>query len=340
MSDLFEAFEALFGVKIQDVAPDDPRLGQEPPTFEQIIGSRSRTPARAYAPRSLTRSRRSKAEMHDLRATIIGVLVDEQPLTLRQLYYRLVSADAIPKTEAGYGTVKRLLLDLRESGRVPWSWVVDNTRWVTAPDTYSGPEQALRAAARFYRRDLMASQPVRIEVWAESDSIGAVLTEVTEEYGIPLYIGRGYASRGYLHSAAEQIVAAAKTGKRTLILHLGDYDPSGEDIARSVRETLTRYFNEAIEVAPIPTFERLAVTEEQIAELYLPSRPAKTSDPRTANFHGSGTVEIEAIPRAVILDILRRRIDREIDHRQLQVIRVAERSERDILERFAAEAAS
>lgn len=224
---------------------------------------------------------------------------------------------------------------------MPWSWVVDNTRWVTQPETYTGPEQALRAAAQFYRRDLMASQPIRIEVWAESDSIGAVLSEVTAEYGIPLYIGRGYASRGYLHSAAEQIAGAAKGGKRTLILHLGDYDPSGEDIARSVRETLTRYVRELSggwSVAT-PEFERLSVTEAQIAELDLPGRPPKKSDPRTAGFGGSGTVEIEAIPRVVILDILRRRIEREIDQRQLQVVRVAEQSERETMWRFA-EAAS
>ncbi len=222
---------------------------------------------------------------------------------------------------------------------------------------YDGPEAALRATAEHYRRDLMRSQPTRIEVWAESDSIGSVLAEVTNEYGIDLYIGRGYSSRGYLHSAAEQIEAAAADGKRTLILHMGDYDPSGEDIARTVRDTLERYVDELSRARLIrdgwdtawspawqayrgrqylsPDFDRLAVTPEQIAELDLPYRPVKGSDPRTRGFAGAGSVEIEAIPRATILDILRDRIERELDTRALEIMRVAEASERAVLARIA-----
>ena len=197
-----------------------------------------------YEPRTVKRIRRTRAEIGDLDTVIISILQIEAPLTLRQLYYRLVAAGSIDKTEAAYGTVKRRLLDLRESGRVPWRYVADNTRFVHAVDTFDGPATALAEAARLYRRDLMRSQPTRIEVWAESDSIGSVLSEVTDEYGIPLYVGRGYSSRALLHSAAEQIERAGAAGKRTLILHLGDYDPSGEDISRTVRDTLTRYVTE------------------------------------------------------------------------------------------------
>lgn len=282
--------------------------------------------------------------MEALSLAIIDVLYAEAPLTLRQLYYRLVATGAIPKTEGAYGTVKRLLLELRESGRVPWRYIIDNTRWVTQATMHDGPEAALRATAAHYRRDLMRSQPVRIEVWAESDSIGSVLAEVTNEYGVPLYIGRGYASRGYLRSAAEEIAEAVMDDKLTLILHLGDYDPSGEDIARSVEETLERYVAEillgdGVEDGLIrdvlPAFERLAVTPEQIEEMDLPYRPVKATDPRTARFAGAGSVEIEAIPRRVILDILRDRIEEELDHDALQIVRVAEESERSILARIA-----
>jgi len=193
-----------------------------------------------YGPRSVSRTRRTRAQIEALDGTIIAILADEAPLTLRQLYYRLVAAGAILKTEPASRAVQRRLVELRESGRVPWRHVVDNTRWVHGVDVFDGPEAALRATAQHYRRDIMRWQPTRIEVWAESDSIGSVLAAVTNEFGCDLYIGRGYSSRGYLHSAAEQIEAAAAAGKRTLIIHMGDYDPSGEDIARTVRDTLTR----------------------------------------------------------------------------------------------------
>ena len=314
-----------------------------------------------YEPRSVKRPRRTPSEIAGLDASIVNILSIEAPLTLRQLYYRLVAAGAIDKTEAAYGAVKRRLLDLRESGRVPWRHVVDNTRFVHAVDTFEGPAAALAETARLYRRDLMRSQPTRVEVWAESDSIGSVLSEVTDEYGIPLYVGRGYSSRGYLRSAAEQIERAAAAGKQTLILHLGDYDPSGEDISRAVQETLLRYVTElwaartyghprAIQILgdgaafwgadlQLPAFERLAVTEQQIADLSLPFRPVKASDPRAARFRGVGSVEIEAIPRQTILAILRERIEQTLDLHALHVVRIAERSEREVLTNIARSAA-
>ncbi len=320
------------------------------------------TTSDAYEPRTVKRFRRTRAEIGDLDTVIISILQIEAPLTLRQLYYRLVAAGSIDKTEAAYGTVKRRLLDLRESRRVPWRFVADNTRFVHAVDTFDGPAAALADTARLYRRDLMRSQPTRIEVWAESDSIGSVLSEVTDEYGIPLYVGRGYSSRALLRSAAEQIEQAGAGGKRTLILHLGDFDPSGEDISRTVRDTLSRYVTELwadrtfgararialatmsestsmfFGLAPLPEFERLAVTEQQIAQLDLPFRPVKASDPRSRRFRGQGSVEIEAIPRNVILAILRDRIEQTLDHRALEVVRIAEASEREVLLNIAASA--
>ncbi len=301
----------------------------------------------AYGPRTVSRTRRTRAQIEALDETIIAILAEDAPLTLRHVYYGLVAADAIPKTEPAYGTVQRRLVALRESGRVPWRHVVDNTRWVHGVDVFDGPEAALRATAQHYRRDIMRWQPTRIEVWAESDSIGSVLAAVTNEFGCDLYIGRGYSSRGYLHSAAEQIEAAAAAGKRTLILHLGDYDPSGEDIARTVRETLTRYVRQLYQTRImadlaagfrpllLPAFDRLAVTPEQIKELELPYRPVKKSDPRTRRFAGAGSVEIEAIPRRTILAILRDRIERELDSHALEIARVAEESERAVLARIA-----
>ena len=365
MSDLGRAFDAMFS---DDAASNDPmarafemferyapavdaaetasaRLAERTAELRPAGSEPPATMPELYAPRSVRRGRRTRADLEALDETIITILDDEAPLTLRQLYYRLVAAGAIPKTEAAYGTVKRRLLELRESRRVDWSEIIDNTRWVTQATTYDGPQAALRATAALYRRNLMASQPVRIEVWAESDSIGSVLSEVTDAYGIPLYIGRGYSSRGYLHAAAEEIDQAASAGKQTLILQLGDHDPSGEDIARAVRETLERYCTElwwervvddTADPLMLPEFERLAVTPKQIEDLDLPYLPVKASDPRTASFAGAGSVEIEAIPRQIVLAILRERIEQEIDRRALEVVRVAEESERAILANIVA----
>jgi hypothetical protein len=278
--------------------------------------------------------------------------VERHPLTLRQLYYALVSRGAIPKTEAAYAKLKRVMRDVRESGACPWDWVVDHVRSVFAARTWEGVEGLLDDTSKLYRRDLMRHQDVAIQLWAESDSIGSVIAPVADRYTIPTFVGRGYASRGYLWSAAREAVAAHKAGKDVVILHVGDFDPSGEDIFRDVEQTL-RLYAAAIElnrtVASVrPSlhtgvgaftnwfdFERLALTQDQVDEYHLPSRPPKASDVRTAKFTGSGAVEVEALPVDALLEIVEEAIVENIDERQLQVVLAAEAWEREQVRRIA-----
>ncbi len=236
-------------------------------------------------------------------------------MTLRQLYYALISAGALPKVEAAYGRLKRVMRELREDGTVPWEWLVDHTRSVFQARTWDGLAGLLADSARLYRRDLMRSQPVAIQLWAESDSIGSVIARTADRYTIPTFIGRGYSARGYLWAAAQDAVQAHQAGKRVHILHVGDHDPSGEDIFRDVSETL-RLYAIAVETArpaahvrdllalraeawciddipevlaletPWLSCDRLALTAEQIEEYGLPVRPPKTSDVRAAGFTG------------------------------------------------------
>jgi hypothetical protein len=284
-----------------------------------------------------------------------GILAESQyPMTLRQLYYRLVSVGAIPKTEAGYGKLKRLIVGLREDGTVPWDWLVDHTRAVFAARTWVGIEDLLNDTAKLYRRDLMHQQEVAVQLWAESDSIGSVVAPVADRYCIPTFIGRGYAARGYLWSAARDAVGAYQDGKNVVILHIGDFDPSGVDIFRDVEETLRLYALAVRQRQPVAairstwsdrgvrgltdwlTFERLALTQEQVDQYHLPARPPKMSDTRTAKFVGRGTVEVEALPVDALLSIVEQAIVGCIDMETLRVAEVAEASEREIAQRIAA----
>ena len=69
-------------------------------------------------------------------------------------------------------------------------------------------------------------------------------------------VSRGYASLSYLYEAASYM---RELGKRVVILHFGDHDPSGRDAADKIERTL-REFAPEIEIE----FRRLAVTPEQI----------------------------------------------------------------------------
>jgi hypothetical protein len=210
----------------------------------------------------------------------------------------------------------------------------------------------------------MRDQDYSIQLWAESDSIGSVIAPVAERYTIPTFIGRGYSSRGYLWSAARDAVEAHDAGKIIIVFHVGDFDPSGEDIFRDLEQTF-RLYAAAIQsgrsvahmrratdgirhlvgpshfLADVATdtewieFERLALTQEQVDEHHLPSRPPKASDTRTAKFIGRVAVEVEALPIDALLAVVEQAIIDCIDPAALRVAEAAEASERDIARRIA-----
>lgn len=309
------------------------------------------------------RSRKTRgraSETITIGAAAVDVLAAARSaMTLRQLFYALVSIGTIPKAEPAYAKLKRIVKDLREDGTVPWEWLVDHTRAVFQARTFDGVEGLLQDSANLYRRDLMRSQAVAIQLWAESDSIGSVIAEVADRYTIPTFIGRGYGARGYLWSAARDAVAAMEAGKYVSILHVGDHDPSGEDIFRDVEQTLRLYAEAVRSGVPVATVrrwlredardsqhllrdwtswlevERLALTPAQIVEFNLPVRPPKASDARTARFTGVGAVEVEALPVDALLAIVEQGIVDRIDERALLIAAQAETSEREIAQRIA-----
>jgi hypothetical protein len=289
------------------------------------------TSASVYVPgdiKSSKRFRRTKAEVANIRDVIEAILEEDHPQTVRQVFYALTVRGAIKKLEVEYRrTVIRLLVEMREAGRIPFDWIADNTRWMRKPTTFTGIESCLNNTSKFYRRDLWAAMPVYVEVWCEKDALAGVLMEETEVYDVPLMVARGYASLSFLHSAAMAIEAKDKPA---FIYHLGDHDPSGVDAARDIEAKLRRYAPDcAIH------FERVAVTVAQIEQWNLPARPTKQTDTRPRKFGHATSVELDAIPARELRALVRRCIERHVDQEQLKLLRVAEQSEREFLTKWA-----
>jgi hypothetical protein len=196
-------------------------------------------------PPRIKRQRRTKSDIAAISEAIVELLEQDHPQTVRQVFYALTVRGIIAKDETEYHrTVIRLLVKLRELGRVPFGHLADNTRWQRKPSTFTGIADALDNFARAYRRDLWAASPMYVEIWCEKDALAGVIYEETKAYDVPLMVARGYASLTFLHSAAEAISAH---GKPAYIYHLGDLDPSGQDAARDIEEKLRRY-------APAPRY--------------------------------------------------------------------------------------
>jgi hypothetical protein len=278
----------------------------------------------AYRSRPIKRNRRTKVELQAIRDAICQAAEVDQPMTVRQVFYRLVSTGVIPKTEISYkNIVVRLLGLMRREGDLPFSWIADNTRWMRKPRTYSSLEQALDNTARTYHRALWDQQKSYVEIWLEKDALAGVLYDVTAEWDVPLMVTRGYPSLSYLHTAAE---ALAAEDRPCFIYYFGDHDPSGVDIPRKVEADLRTFAPDAD-----LSFERVAVRLEQIEQWNLPTRPTKRTDTRARNFAGE-SVEVDAIPPAQLRELCRECIEQHIDRRTLKRTRVIEEAERETLQ--------
>lgn len=240
------------------------------------------------------------------------------PMSVRQMFYRMSVQGQVDKTENGYRRVQNALAEMRRAGAIPYTYLADNTRWVRKPRSFSNLGAALADMQKYYRRELWSRQPAYIEIWLEKEALAGVIHGITEQYDVPLYVTRGYASMSYLYAAAEQLKTIDKPA---YIYHLGDYDASGQDAARAIRDSL-RSFGAQFE------FIQAAVRPEQVSQFNLQTRPAKSSDPRAAK-HGKVAVELDAIEpvqlRAIVSGIIEHHIDRD-ELARVQQIQDAERS--------------
>ncbi|MEP6538943.1 MAG: hypothetical protein ABJF23_26645 [Bryobacteraceae bacterium] len=285
---------------------------------------KSSLPEHVYGSRPTKRDRRTQADIALLKKTIYDVIAEENPVTVRQTYYQLVSRGAIAKTEAEYKAVVRLLGIMRREHELPFGWIADYTRWMRKPTTWNSLRNMLEQSHKLYRRDLWNHQPSYVEIWLEKDALAGVIYRVTHEYDVPLMITRGYPSLSFIHTAAEQIAAQ---NKPTYLYYFGDFDPSGLDITRSVEADI-RTFAPNAEIH----FERVAVTKEQITDLNLPTRPTKKTDSRSRNFDGGESVEVDAISPAALRKLVEACIVPHIDRDVLAGLERVEKDERDILE--------
>jgi hypothetical protein len=262
--------------------------------------------------------------MELIRAAIGLVLTVDHPMTVRQIFYQLVSRGVIAKTEAEYHqTVIRLLKDMRIAGEVPFDWVSDNTRWMRKPTTYGSLRGMLEITTQTYRRALWSNQRSYVEVWLEKDALAGVLFEETAPYDVPLMVTRGYASLSYLYEAGQAIAAVEKPAR---IFYFGDWDPSGLDITRNTEARLREFAPDA-EIE----FTRVAVTEAHIHNMNLPTRPTKKTDSRAKDFEGE-SVEVDAIPARELRRMCRGVIESFIDRKALAELRRTEEMERATLD--------
>jgi hypothetical protein len=218
------------------------------------------------------KKRSTKAELLELQRGVHKILAAATTqITIRHLFYRLVGGNLLEKTERQYDRLCKHLSNWRKQGVIDWSAFVDSTRWHLREQTFDGIQDAAERTIETYRRDLWSTQPFYVEVWVEKDAIAGLIYDRARLFGVPVFVCRGYASLSSMYSASVLFRRAERAGKLPVIFHLGDYDPSGHGAADSAENSLHEHFGCNL------SFERIAVTENQIQELNQPFAESMTA---------------------------------------------------------------
>lgn len=230
-------------------------------------------------------------------------------LTLRQLYYQLVSRDIIPNRVQEYAKLSALLVKGRMAGAVDWGAIEDRIRVPFLPYWVAGIEDAINDTIEQYRLNRQKGQVVYVELWVEKDALSGVLKRITSYYHINLMVNRGYSSCTAIHDAYKRFEKQEDLGKQVHILYLGDYDPSGLDMIRDIRERLEEF-------GVNPTVKPIGLTRKQIDKYNPPPNPAKITDPRAKWYiaeHGNVSWEVDALNPKTLNQLVKSNVEKLIN---------------------------
>jgi hypothetical protein len=287
---------------------------------------RGRTRPRGFKPWRLDAA--SQALVDAIQA-VLEEYAAHLPLTIRQIFYRLVGAHDYPKTEAAYKRLCRIIGRARRARLIGMDAIRDDGFVVNSPHCWTSPEAFLATVQRQASKlmlDRQAGQPTRLVIMCEAAGMVPQLARVAHLYGVTVMASGGF------DSLTSKYEFASSCDDDTEVLHIGDHDPSGVHIYSSLEEDVVAFAEE--ELASTVTFTRLAVTPAQIRRYRLPTAPPKATDRRA--FSGQ-TCQAEALPPDVLAQIVEAAIQQRLDTRQYdRVLRDERKARKWLMERLGA----
>ena len=256
-------------------------------------------------------------------------------ITLRQLYYQFVARTLIPNTPRSYKNLGAIINDARLAGQIDWYAIEDGTRWLSRNAHAEDPEEVIDGIAEGYMLDRWIDQETRVEVWIEKGALLSVIRPVCEELDVPYFACRGNVSQSEQWKAGKRFLARIADKERpqdTVVLHLGDHDPSGIDMTRDNLERLAMFSGGNA------TVKRIALNMNQVEEFDLPPNPAKVTDSRYAAYQaefGDESWELDAFPARKLQELIRSHVLKYRDEKKYNARVEQEEKDREMLQRFS-----
>lgn len=239
-----------------------------------------------------------------------------QKLTLRQIYYRLVSKLVIENKISQYKYLSRVLVDARKAGIIPYRAIEDRTRDVNNSSNvdYKAWKDVLSEwmlkikTKRYFLPTNLYQQRITLIV-LEKQALEGIFERTlwTINNNAILITCRGYNSLTQIWDLSKLL----KNEKRDVHCRFfSDYDPSGLDIQRN-------FIEQCKDLGIVfKSFKRVALKRRQIKKYSIPFAPTKSSDSRAKNWNGKGSVELDALDpnilEALIKDTVREDWDKDI----------------------------
>lgn len=240
------------------------------------------------------------------------------PITVRQLYYRLVAGGIISNEQRNYKNLGAWLTEWRRQGSIPYGAFEDRTRgmsthdsgWRTAdPDgwLFGYLDMAIRQAKN-YHLARWAGQQYRVVVAVEKQALEGIFEGVCSELHVDLAVCRGYPSLTFIKEIADSLDTSGE--RENIVLYFGDFDPSGINIPETIERDLSELFGASF------TLKRIALNIDQAHGMDLIPAPPKSTDGRAAGFrekHGNEVFELDAIEPDVLVEFIRDNVNEYFD---------------------------
>jgi hypothetical protein len=258
-------------------------------------------------------------------------------LTLRQLYYQLVSRAIIPNTMNEYKKLIDYITSARLNGLVDWLAIEDRTRNVRELPHWSRPEDVVASAAYSFRIDKWLNQKYRPIVMIEKDALLGILQAACPKEDVPYFSCRGYSSISEMWNIAQMFNAHLQADQTPYLIHLGDHDPSGIDMSRDLTDRLGLFLRGDLQHAQAHKrmkFKRIALNMEQIRKHKPPPNPAKITDSRYKSYmkkFGASSWELDALDAKMLIDLIGKTIRSVRDNKQWEMDSQEEQKQKDLL---------
>ena len=124
--------------------------------------------------------------------TAAEILAEHHPMTVRQVFYRLVSRQVVENSRGAYQAVSKALVAARRKGEIRWELIEDRLRKPRHVSMWDGLADFAATAAATYRRDVWINQPTYLETWLEKDALSGIFEDTLEPYGVTLNVASGF----------------------------------------------------------------------------------------------------------------------------------------------------